>query len=150
MADVHDVATRSRNMAAIRGRDTRPERVIRSALHRQGYRFRLHSASVPGRPDLVLPKYRAAIFVHGCFWHGHECRLFRWPATRKAFWREKILGNRRRDRLVRKQVLAAGWRHVTVWECALRGGGEDRIDAATARVARWVRSRRSGQLEIPG
>ena len=76
-------------MAGIRSRNTKPERLIRCALHRRGFRFRLHSAVVPGRPDMVLPKYRAAIFIHGCFWHGHDCRYFRWPKTRRAFWREK-------------------------------------------------------------
>jgi len=150
MTDVHDVATRSRNMAAIRGRDTRPEKLIRSALHRRGFRFRLHSGIVPGRPDLVLTKYQAAIFVHGCFWHGHECRSFRWPTTRGAFWRGKILGNRRRDKIVRKQVLLSGWRHLTVWECALRGGKADRIDKTAAHVARWLKARSSTRLEIPG
>jgi DNA mismatch endonuclease, patch repair protein len=89
MTDIVDSATRSRMMSGIRGKHTRPERMIRSALHRRGFRFRLHG-NLPGKPDLVLSRYHAVIFVHGCFWHGHECDLFRWPGTRKKFWREKI------------------------------------------------------------
>ena len=84
-------------MSGIRGRDTKPEKLIRSALHRLGFRFRLQSKKIPGRPDLVLPKFRAAVFVHGCFWHGHDCPLFRLPGTRRAFWDAKIKRNRERD-----------------------------------------------------
>ncbi len=90
MPDVVSRAKRGEMMSGIRGKNTKPELVIRSALHRAGYRFRLHTRSLPGKPDLVLPKYRAAIFVNGCFWHGHDCHLFKWPGTRKDFWRAKI------------------------------------------------------------
>jgi DNA mismatch endonuclease (patch repair protein) len=130
-------------MSGIRGRDTRPEKLIRSELHRRGFRFRLHSKRIPGRPDLVLPKYRAVVFVHGCFWHGHDCPLFRLPGTRRAFWEEKINRNRARDGEVKRAVLAAGWRHLTVWECAIRGGGESAVARTVDEAGRWIRSRRS-------
>ncbi|WP_254447246.1 very short patch repair endonuclease [Ruegeria sp. HKCCA0235A] len=108
-------------MAAIKSRDTKPELVIRKALHARGFRYRLHSSSLPGKPDLVFKKHRAVIFVHGCFWHGHNCPLFRWPATRQEFWRAKITGNQERDRRVEAEILNLGWRVGVVWECALKG-----------------------------
>ena len=140
MVDIVNAVTRSRMMSGIRGRDTRPERQVRSLLHRQGFRFRLHSKVMPGRPDLVLPKYRVAIFVHGCFWHGHDCALFKWPATRRAFWRAKILANRKRDRVVGEQILAAGFRHLTVWECAFRGASSASATASMRRTRAWLKA----------
>lgn len=135
-------------MSGIRGRNTKPEKLIRSALHRLGFRFRLYSSKIPGRPDLVLPKYRAAVFVHGCFWHGHDCPLFRPPGTHRAFWEAKINRNRERDSEVKQAVLAAGWRHLTVWECAFRGGGEDAVARTAQQAARWLRqtSKRIGEV----
>ncbi|MBM6400282.1 very short patch repair endonuclease [Phycicoccus sonneratiae] len=121
MADVVDSATRSRMMASIRSTDTRPELAVRSALHRRGYRFRVHVSSLPGRPDIVLPKWRAVVFVHGCFWHGHDgCRFFRLPQTRAVFWERKIAANRERDVRQVASLKLAGWRVVTIWECAVR------------------------------
>lgn len=108
-------------MAGIRGRDTKPELLIRSGLHRMGYRFRLHGAKLPGRPDLVFAGRRAVIDVRGCFWHGHDCHLFRWPATRREFWRDKIAGNIARDGRNREALLNGGWRMAEVWECQLKG-----------------------------
>lgn len=108
-------------MAGIRSRDTRPEMVIRRGLHALGYRYRLHDRRLPGRPDLVFPSRRAVIFIHGCFWHGHDCSLFRWPGARSQFWRDKIGGNIARDARVRAELRAAGWRVINIWECALRG-----------------------------
>ena len=101
MVDVVDSATRSRMMAGIRSKSTQPELTIRKALHAQGFRYRLHPGNVPGHPDIALPRYRAAVFVNGCFWHGHDCQLFHFPATRPEFWREKIARNRLRDARVR-------------------------------------------------
>ena len=138
MADIVDSATRSRMMSGIRGRDTKPEILVRSLLHRQGFRFRLQVRTLPGRPDLVLPRYHAVICVHGCFWHGHDCHLFRLPATRTDFWRSKIEGNRSRDRRVREELLAAGWRVAVVWECALRGAGRD-VEGVVRHLADWLR-----------
>jgi DNA mismatch endonuclease (patch repair protein) len=119
--DVHSPKQRSYNMSRIRGRDTRPELVIRRGLHARGFRFRLCARDLPGRPDLVLPKYRAAVFVNGCFWHGHDCPMFRLPATRPEFWLNKIDGTRVRDAASSAVLMSTGWRPFTVWECALRG-----------------------------
>ncbi|MFN3716863.1 MAG: very short patch repair endonuclease [Thiobacillus sp.] len=139
MADVVDAATRSRMMSGIRGRNTKPEILVRSLLHREGFRFRLHARDLPGRPDIVLPRYRAVIFVHGCFWHGHDCPLYRLPGTRPDFWQDKIDRNRASDRRARDALLAAGWRVAVVWECALRGTDAD-IGQVAQRLAAWLRS----------
>lgn len=108
-------------MAGIGPANTKPEMLIRRGLHALGFRYRLHVKGLPGKPDLVFPGRRAAIFVHGCFWHGHDCALFRWPSTREEFWRSKIGGNITRDRRVTAQLLDQGWRVLNVWECALKG-----------------------------
>lgn len=113
MPDVHDMQTRSRNMAAIRGKDTKPELMLRSALHRAGYRFRLNTR-LPGKPDLTLRRYRATIFVHGCFWHRHDCPRFRQPAGNAEFWRKKLERNAERDREVSRLLREAGWRQMVV------------------------------------
>ncbi|WP_321947190.1 very short patch repair endonuclease [Paraburkholderia sp. J10-1] len=139
MIDVVDSATRSRMMSGIRARNTRPELLIRSLLHRRGYRFRVHVADLPGKPDIVLPRFRAVVFVHGCFWHGHDCALFKWPGTRAEFWREKIGRNRGRDQEVREALLASGWRVAVVWECAIRGKAREPAAVADALVA-WLES----------
>ena len=121
---VPDVLTENQrrfNMSRIRGRDTKPEMTIRRGLHARGLRFRLHRADLPGRPDLVFPKYSSVIFVHGCFWHGHGCRMFVWPETRRAFWKEKISRTRERDRQAHRRLKDQGWRVLAVWECALKG-----------------------------
>ncbi|WP_165418619.1 very short patch repair endonuclease [Rhizobium ruizarguesonis] len=137
--DIVDKATRSRMMSNIRGRDTRPEVMLRKALHRLGFRFRLHVKGLPGKPDIVLPKYRASIFTHGCFWHRHHgCRLATSPATRAEFWNAKFTGNVERDGRVRDALNGAGWRVATVWECALRKP-QDAILAAEV-VAEWLSS----------
>lgn len=142
MADIVDQSTRSRMMAGIRSKDTRPERLIRSGLHRLGFRFRLHSKDVLGNPDLVFPKYHAAIFVHGCFWHGHDCSLFKFPSTRTEFWKTKIQRNRVRDQEVCRALDDVGWRHLTVWECAFRGPHRIGEDKTIMRIVSWLRSRR--------
>ena len=108
-------------MSRIRGKDTKPEMQLRRGLHAAGMRFRLHAPGLPGRPDIVLPRYRAAILIHGCFWHGHACPLFRMPATRREFWAKKISGNRDRDLRSAQALRLAGWRVLTVWECSLKG-----------------------------
>ena len=119
MPDVVDKATRSRMMAAIKGKNTKPEIVVRKALHAAGFRFRLHVKDLPGKPDIVLPKYKTVIFVHGCFWHGHECKDFRWPKNRKTWWRKKIIGNRDRDAVHGIALKTLGWRVAVVWACQL-------------------------------
>lgn len=138
MTDIVDRATRSRMMRGIRSRNTRPEILVRYLLHRRGFRYRLCVRELPGKPDIVLPKYRAVIFIHGCFWHGHDCPAFRLPQTRPEFWRGKIARNRENDRKAAAALLAAGWRVATVWECALRGAGRD-TEAVADRLAHWLR-----------
>lgn len=112
---------RSRNMKSVKARDTWPEVKLRRILHALGLRFRLHAAKLPGKPDMVFPKYRTAVFVHGCFWHGHNCKLFQWPKTRRDFWTHKIRGNKKRDEHVLALLIQMGWRVLIVWECALKG-----------------------------
>jgi len=136
-------------MAAIKGRDTKPERIIRKSLHARGFRYRLHTKDLPGRPDLVFPKYRAVLFVNGCFWHGHNCALFHWPKTHEAFWREKIRANRERDQGNEDKLSALGWRCAVIWECALKGKERLPSDQAIGRIAEWLVSRQEN-LVITG
>lgn len=139
MADTVSPEVRSRMMAAIRGKDTAPEMFIRKGLHAAGFRFRLHARDVPGHPDLVLPKFRAAIFVNGCFWHGHSCHLYRLPATRREFWEAKITRNMKRDQEVREALSALGWRNLTITECALKGRNRLAPEEVIALSAGWIR-----------
>jgi DNA mismatch endonuclease (patch repair protein) len=119
--DVLTPEQRRLNMSRIRGKDTKPEMIIRKGLHAAGLRYRLHAKELPGRPDLVFPRYRAALQIHGCFWHGHGCPMCRMPATRQEFWAAKISVNRARDQRTTAALLASGWRLLTLWECSLRG-----------------------------
>lgn len=121
MADVHSPEQRARNMSAVRSKNTSPEILVRKILFARGFRFRLHVRTLPGVPDIVLPRYRTVIFVHGCFWHGHDCYLFKTPRTRADFWMSKIAGNRVRDERNALSLATEGWRVLTIWECALRG-----------------------------
>ncbi len=125
-------------MSGIRGRDTKIELVIRKALFARGYRYRVDRRDLPGRPDIVLPKYRAVVFVHGCFWHLHGCSLTKMPATRPEFWRDKLEGNRQRDEVAFGELRELGWRIATVWECSLRNKGEVGILNVTAGLDRWL------------
>lgn len=127
-------------MSGIRGKNTRPELAVRKALHASGFRFRLHRKDVPGKPDLLLPRYQAAVFVHGCFWHGHDCRFFKVPDTRRDFWTAKIDRNRVRDSEVDRELATEGWRRLVIWECALRGRGRLGLDETMRRTVSWIRS----------
>lgn len=121
MADVHDKKTRSFNMSQIRGKDTRPELIVRKFLHNNGYRYRLHDKKLPGKPDIVLKKYKSVIFVHGCFWHGHEgCKYFVIPKTRTEWWKNKIFTTQRKDFENNDVLKRQGWRVLIVWECELK------------------------------
>jgi DNA mismatch endonuclease (patch repair protein) len=121
MTDRMDAAARSRTMAAIRSKNTQPEKWVRSALHGQGFRFRLHNKKLPGSPDLVLRKYKAVIFINGCFWHQHEgCKASHLPHTRQDFWQRKFARNVARDQKVLYQLKILGWRAAIVWECGLK------------------------------
>ena len=148
MVDVVDTATRSRMMSGIRGRNTKPEILVRSLLHRKGFRFRLHVRELPGKPDIVLPCYHAVILVHGCFWHGHDCPFFKLPGTRREFWEQKIGGNRIHDKKTRTALLALGWRVGVVWECAIRGAGKD-MDVIACRLSNWLHSEET-VIEVRG
>jgi DNA mismatch endonuclease (patch repair protein) len=127
LADIVDKATRSRMMSGIRGKNTKPEMIVRRVLHKAGFRYRLHDKRLPGKPDIVLPKYKTVIFVHGCFWHGHDCKAFKWPKTRKEFWKNKIAGNIERDIQRQHTLTETGWRVVQLWECDVRKMAENDI-----------------------
>lgn len=127
-------------MAGIRGKNTKPELILRHGLHAAGFRFRLHDRTLPGKPDIVFPKYRAVLFAHGCFWHGHDCHLFKWPSSRPEFWRDKINRNREVDALASVALKAADWRLGIVWECALKGRARLPIDSVVAKCGAWLQS----------
>ena len=130
-------------MAGIRGKNTKPELLIRKALHARGFRYRIHCKDLPGNPDMCFPKYRAVILVHGCFWHGHDCHLFKWPKTRPEFWAAKIARNREVDSLAEQKLLSEGWRVATIWECALKGRERLDLDDISQCCDDWLRSQRS-------
>lgn len=132
---------RSALMARIRASDTGIETAVRRALHKMGFRYRLGGCGLAGRPDILLPRWKAVVFVHGCFWHGHDCPLFRLPKTNQSFWTEKINGNRERDQRNVDELLSAGYRIATVWECALRRD-KDLAERSLAQLASWLKSSR--------
>lgn len=150
MADVLTPEQRQLNMSRIRGRDTKPEMRIRRGLHARGFRYRLHDRKLPGRPDLVFPLYRAVIFVHGCFWHGHNCPLFKLPATRPEFWSTKIASNRARDTRTVAALLELGWRVATVWECSIRGSIRRSEDEVIEQCQAFLLSEQTKLIEISG
>ena len=127
-------------MAGIKGKNTKPEMLVRRGLHALGYRFRLHDRALPGQPDMVLPRWRAVIFVHGCFWHGHDCHLFRWPASRQDFWRQKIGRNQERDVEVEAALEHSGWRLLKIWECSIKGKSRIGSEAVISIAAAWLGS----------
>ncbi|RWO32348.1 MAG: DNA mismatch endonuclease Vsr [Mesorhizobium sp.] len=141
---------RSYTMSRIRSTDTAPEMMIRCALHARGLRFRLHRRDLPGRPDLYFPASRTAVFIHGCFWHSHSCRLFRQPASRTEYWAPKLASNRERDRYSRAALEGAGIRVITVWECALRGRSRRPIDAVADELAELICNHSREIAEIRG
>lgn len=137
--DVLTTEQRRFNMSRIRGKDTKPEMLLRRGLHAAGLRFRLHAPGLPGKPDLVFPKHRAVMLIHGCFWHGHDCPLFKMPATRPEFWSNKISGNRERDIRSAMALRLAGWRLLTVWECSLKGPARRPVDEVIDHCASFIR-----------
>ena len=138
MADVHDKATRSKNMRAIATRDTAIEKRLAGCLEAMGVDFRVQDATLPGRPDFIVDAYRCVIFTHGCFWHHHNCYLFKVPSTRTDFWLEKIGKNVQRDARDCALLLEQGWRVMVVWECALRGKLKLRDEALSVRLEEWL------------
>jgi DNA mismatch endonuclease (patch repair protein) len=140
VADIVDSATRSRMMSSIRSGNTKPELLVRKYLFSKGYRFRIHVSSLDGKPDIVLRKYNAAVFVHGCFWHGHNCVLFKWPGTRKEFWKRKIETNKKNDKKAVAALRAKGWRVLVVWECTFKGRNRLPFDKAMNAIEGWLLS----------
>ena len=120
MSDKFTLQTRSRMMSRIKGKNTKPEIMVRKNLFGNGFRYRLNNSHLPGKPDIVLKKYGAVIFVNGCFWHGHTCRYFIWPKSNQEFWQKKIMGNKQNDRTVQEKLSKLGYRVCIVWECATR------------------------------
>ena len=136
MADVHDKRTRSRNMAAIKGSGTKPEIMVRKALFKRGFRYRLNIPDLPGKPDIVLPKYKTCIFINGCFWHMHaNCPMFVLPKTRIEFWKNKLSTNVKRDYDTHSQLIKSGWKVIVVWECTLKGRAALQIETVADRLS---------------
>ena len=148
MADVHTEEQRRYNMRRISGKDTKPEMLVRRGLHARGLRFRLHCRHLPGKPDIVLARHSTIILVHGCFWHGHDCPLFKWPATRMEFWKDKINKNRERDTIQLNQLKNLGWRILIIWECALKGKNKCNFQALLDSTEVFVRHSRKLFLEL--
>ena len=138
MVDVVDKKLRSRMMSGISGKNTKPEMLIRKGLHRRGFRYRLHKSDLPGKPDLVFPKYKAIILINGCFWHQHDCHLFKWPSTREEFWRKKILGNKARDERNLKIYSELGWKVLVIWECAIKGKTRRPLSEVIETAVEWL------------
>lgn len=138
MADIVSKAVRSKMMSSIRSKNTQIEMVLRKKLWSSGFRYKLHCSHLPGKPDLVFPKYNTVIFINGCFWHGHACALFRLPKTRTDFWFSKISKNRKNDARNIFLLRNSNWRILTVWECILRGKKETEIDALVNQIINWL------------
>jgi DNA mismatch endonuclease (patch repair protein) len=137
MTDVHSKKVRSYNMSQIKGKNTKPEILVRKFLHSKGFRFRLHDKKLPGKPDIVLPKYKTVIFVHGCFWHGHKgCKYFVVPKTRTLWWLNKIQGNVENDKKKEKSLKKAGWKVLKIWECSLKANKDEVLGKILQFIAR--------------
>ena len=146
--DVLTPEQRRRVMSRIGSKDTKPEMLVRRGLHRRGLRYRLHGVDIPGKPDMVFPRYRTVVFVHGCFWHGHGCSLFKWPKTRAGFWKKKINRNMDRDRKVLAALRVDGWRVLVVWECAIRLKRRTAVTGVLNDVEAFIRHGRKSFAEI--
>jgi DNA mismatch endonuclease, patch repair protein len=144
MPDVVSAAVRSRMMAGIRGKDTRPEIEVRRGLHARGFRFRKEPRLLPGHPDIVLTCWRVAVFVHGCFWHRHGCELSKTPASNQAFWEHKLATNQHRDVVAQITLLSMGWRVAVIWECGTRSAAaRKRLPQLLDDLAHWIRDEKS-------
>ncbi|OMG56599.1 very short patch repair endonuclease [Azonexus hydrophilus] len=139
MADIVSPDIRSRMMTGIKGKNTRPEIAVRKEMFRRGFRYRLHAKELPGKPDIVFPRFRAVVFVHGCFWHGHDCHLFRLPSTRPEFWKTKIDRNRQNDAKSIEALLSSGWRVAVIWECSTRGKKESGLLSVADELQSWLK-----------
>jgi DNA mismatch endonuclease (patch repair protein) len=150
MTDVLSPGQRRLNMSRIKGKNTKPEMVVRRGLHARGLRYRLHDRTMPGRPDLVFPKSQTAVFVHGCFWHAHGCALSKAPATRPEFWQNKLTANALRDRVAIEALQMGGWRVLVIWECAIRGSARWNESELIDLAARYIQSGGETMLELKG
>lgn len=148
MSDIVEKAKRSEMMAGIRNKDTKPELIVRKELFARGFRYRLHAKGLAGKPDIILSKYKAVILIHGCFWHCHDCHLFKWPESRVEFWRDKILSNKARDFKNHAQLEEAGWRVAVIWECALKGKNKIDFTSLIDMIETWLQEDIK-YLEIP-
>lgn len=149
MADIVSTSVRSRMMSGIRGRNTAPEIALRRLLHGVGFRYRLHARDLPGRPDIVLPRYRVAMFTHGCFWHQHEgCRFAKMPSSNRRFWEVKLLRNRERDAEAIRLLRKADWRVLVVWECSVRDRTSLDLERLQDSICQWIKSSRV-RAELP-
>lgn len=145
MVDIVPEEVRSRMMSSIRGKNTKPEMLLRRALHKKGFRYRLHVSNLPGKPDLVFPRYKTVLFVHGCFWHRHSgCRYATSPASNTEFWEAKFRANVKRDKVLLDKLVAIGWRTGVVWECSLKQGIDGDL---ILRISDWI-TFGSGHLEF--
>lgn len=151
--DIVDKKTRSRMMSNIRGKNTAAEIAVRKRLFAAGFRYRLYDSRLPGKPDIVLPRYKTVIFIHGCFWHGHNCPLYKIPSTRTDFWKNKIEGNRKRDILNKSKLIRLSWRVVSIYECSWRlskTNSNARFDKIVTRVIDFIRHGTNRSLTIQG
>ena len=140
MADIVSKEKRSEMMSGIRGKNTKPELLIRKGLHAKGFRYKLHVKDLAGQPDIVLPKYKAVIFIHGCFWHKHSSYLFKMPSTRVDFWEKKLNRNVEKDKESLDKLKANGWRILIIWECAVKGRTKKPIDEIMDSIISWLKS----------
>lgn len=148
MVDVLNSNQRRLNMSRIRGKNTKPEILIRSLLHGGGFRFRIHRKDLPGKPDIVLQKHHTIIFVHGCFWHGHKCPLSKIPETRQDFWLTKISSTNERDSRAVEKLIESGWKVIIIWECSLRGIGKLPLQEIFNKVFRFIYKTKKTKMEI--
>lgn len=150
MTDIVSPEMRSKMMAGIKGKNTKPEMILRKGLHGLGFRYRLHDRKLPGKPDMVFPRYKAVIFAHGCFWHGHSCHLFKWPSSNEEFWYTKIERNKEVDKKNIVLLQDMGWRTGIVWECALKGKYKINREEVIELCAQWLQTTDMTSIEIGG
>lgn len=139
MTDIVSKEVRSRMMSGIKGKNTKPELFIRRALFAVGFRYRLHDAKLAGRPDLVFPQYKTVLFINGCFWHGHQCSLFKIPTSNRDFWVNKISKNKENDLSNKEILINSGWKVVTIWECSIRGKQRLKLDELITTVSSFIK-----------
>lgn len=140
MTDIVTPEKRSRMMSGIKSKNTKPELTVRKELFHRGFRYRLHDKKLPGKPDIVFYKYKSVIFVNGCFWHKHDCKLFTWPKSNQDFWEQKISGNVERDKRNHNLLIKNGWRVKTVWECAFKGKNSNEIGKEIDKLSKWLKN----------